>query len=199
MSVRVEAAPFAFGAEAEGTDVALTWQTASETNNAGFHLDRAVDAGPFVDIGFVEGAGTTTEPQSYRFTVDRDLAPGEGRVVQTDAGPVAVHRDETGAYEAVSAVCSHMGALVEWNEAEASWDCPCHGSRFDADGTVRRLTADRYRQETDAVAPWVATYDRYGERDGMLVPTEAEVGWDGADGVVPYWRGTLESVDYGTA
>jgi len=62
--------------------------------------------------------------------------PGEGAVLDLDEGPTAVHRDEDGEVHTVSAVCSHMGCLVHWNDAERSWDCPCHGSRFDADGSV---------------------------------------------------------------
>jgi hypothetical protein len=58
----------AFTARRNGRDVRLNWQTASETNNAGFHLERAVGAGAFAEIGFVDGAGTTEAPQSYRFT-----------------------------------------------------------------------------------------------------------------------------------
>jgi len=61
-----------FGATRDGDTVHLTWETASETNNAGFHVQRSVDGSAFTDIGFREGAGTTTEAQSYRFT-DRDL------------------------------------------------------------------------------------------------------------------------------
>ncbi len=48
----------------------------------------------------------------------------------------AVHRDERGELHAVSAVCTHLACLVSWNPAERSWDCPCHGSRYAADGTV---------------------------------------------------------------
>jgi glycine/D-amino acid oxidase-like deaminating enzyme/nitrite reductase/ring-hydroxylating ferredoxin subunit len=62
-------------------------------------------------------------------------APGEGHVVRRNGEPVAVHRDEDGELHTASAVCPHMGCIVEWNDAEYSWDCPCHGSRFDADGT----------------------------------------------------------------
>jgi glycine/D-amino acid oxidase-like deaminating enzyme/nitrite reductase/ring-hydroxylating ferredoxin subunit len=65
-----------------------------------------------------------------------DLAPGEAAVLKIDGGNVAGYRDETGALHAVSAVCTHMGCLVGWNETDRSWDCPCHGSRFALDGSV---------------------------------------------------------------
>ncbi|MFC6838188.1 FAD-dependent oxidoreductase [Halomarina ordinaria] len=63
-------------------------------------------------------------------------APGEGRVVRRGATPVAVSRDRGGELHAVSAVCTHMDCVVDWNPAEESWDCPCHGSRFAPDGRV---------------------------------------------------------------
>jgi Rieske Fe-S protein len=47
-----------------------------------------------------------------------------------------VYRDEDGAVHAVSPVCTHMGCTVTWNTAELTWDCPCHGSRFEATGEV---------------------------------------------------------------
>ena len=49
---------------------------------------------------------------------------------------VAVYRDPGGALLKVSAVCRHLGCIVEWNKSEKSWDCPCHGSRFAPDGRV---------------------------------------------------------------
>ena len=64
------------------------------------------------------------------------IEAGEGKVVSVDGSKVAVSRDETGALHAVSARCTHMGCVVTWNEAEASWDCACHGSRFTARGEV---------------------------------------------------------------
>ena len=70
----------AFDATRDGNTVQLTWQTASETNNAGFYVQRAVDGGSFTDLGFREGRGTTTEAQTYRFT-DRDL-PYDATIVQ---------------------------------------------------------------------------------------------------------------------
>jgi glycine/D-amino acid oxidase-like deaminating enzyme/nitrite reductase/ring-hydroxylating ferredoxin subunit len=65
-----------------------------------------------------------------------DLRPGEAAVVEFDGNAVAAYRDASGALHAVSAICTHMGCKVSWNPAEASWDCPCHGSRFTPDGAV---------------------------------------------------------------
>lgn len=65
-----------------------------------------------------------------------DLAPGEGRVVRRGGRPVAVSRTPDGVRREVSATCTHLGCEVRWNADELSWDCPCHGSRFGADGRV---------------------------------------------------------------
>jgi len=64
------------------------------------------------------------------------LEPGQARIVDLDGDKVAAFRDEDGALHAVSASCTHLGCDVHWNAAERSWDCPCHGSRFDCDGLV---------------------------------------------------------------
>jgi Rieske Fe-S protein len=64
------------------------------------------------------------------------LRPGEGAVFSTDEGKLAVCRDQHGAVHAVSAVCTHLGCDVAWNQAEQTWDCPCHGSRFSPEGSV---------------------------------------------------------------
>ncbi|MFG2645977.1 FAD-dependent oxidoreductase [Streptomyces sp. NPDC048370] len=66
----------------------------------------------------------------------RDLRPGEGTVVRADGKPCAVHRDDQGELHAVSAVCTHLGCIVAFNNAERTWECPCHGSRFGIDGEV---------------------------------------------------------------
>lgn len=61
---------------------------------------------------------------------------GHGRVVTAHGRKVAAYRDETGSLHQVSAVCPHLGCIVDWNAAEKSWDCPCHGSRFTPDGDI---------------------------------------------------------------
>ena len=62
--------------------------------------------------------------------------PGMGAVVQRGLKKVACYRDESGELIELSAVCPHLGCIVRWNSAERSWDCPCHGSRFDCRGRV---------------------------------------------------------------
>jgi len=64
------------------------------------------------------------------------LEEGQGMIVRAGRKPVAVSRADDGALRAVSATCTHLGCLVRWNDAESSWDCPCHGSRFADDGSV---------------------------------------------------------------
>jgi len=61
---------------------------------------------------------------------------GEARVVRDGLGKKGVYRDDDDGLHAVSLRCTHLGCLVRFNSAERSWDCPCHGSRFDVDGAV---------------------------------------------------------------
>ena len=64
------------------------------------------------------------------------LDPGEGQIVRTDGEAVAAYRDLEGELHCVSATCTHLGCTVQFNAAETSWDCPCHGSRFAVNGEV---------------------------------------------------------------
>ena len=65
-----------------------------------------------------------------------EIAPGSGAVVRSGLTKVAAYRDESGLLHQCSAVCPHLGCFVEWNHGESTWDCPCHGSRFDKQGHV---------------------------------------------------------------
>ncbi|WP_412079423.1 FAD-dependent oxidoreductase (plasmid) [Streptomyces xanthophaeus] len=77
------------------------------------------------------------------------LPRGEGTVVRAGGGPCAVHRDDAGALHAVSAVCTHLGCLVAFNNAERTWECPCHGSRFGIDGEILQGPALRPLEQRD--------------------------------------------------
>jgi len=61
---------------------------------------------------------------------------GEGAVIGRGRGKIAVYRDERGDIHRLSAVCPHLYGIVRWNDTERTWDCPCHGSRFDPYGKV---------------------------------------------------------------
>ncbi len=63
-----------------------------------------------------------------------DIKPGTGAVVRRGLSKVAAYRAEDGSLHEFSAVCPHLGGLVCWNDAEKTWDCPVHGSRFDTNG-----------------------------------------------------------------
>jgi glycine/D-amino acid oxidase-like deaminating enzyme/nitrite reductase/ring-hydroxylating ferredoxin subunit len=66
----------------------------------------------------------------------RSVKRGQGQVVEHEGKSVAAYRDENGQLTLRSATCTHMGCLVGWNDAEQTWDCPCHGSRFTPRGDV---------------------------------------------------------------
>ena len=65
-----------------------------------------------------------------------EVQPNEGCVVQRGLHKVALYRAPDGTLHEHSAVCPHLGCIVSWNSVERTWDCPCHGSRFEATGEV---------------------------------------------------------------
>ncbi|HEX8330074.1 MAG TPA: FAD-dependent oxidoreductase [Hymenobacter sp.] len=66
----------------------------------------------------------------------KEIKVGEGKTFEFDNEKLAAYRDETGRLHVVSSICTHMGCIVHFNNAETSWDCPCHGSRFSIEGEV---------------------------------------------------------------
>jgi len=76
-----------------------------------------------------------------------DVPAGSGRIVRFDGKRLAAYRSSEGELKCCSAVCPHMGCIVHWNEAERSWDCPCHGSRFTAEGKLMAGPAESPLEE----------------------------------------------------
>lgn len=74
---------------------------------------------------------------------DRLVKPGTGAIVRHGLTKVAVYRDRDGRFHECSAICPHLGGIVSWNDAEKTWDCPAHGSRFDCHGKVVNGPANR--------------------------------------------------------
>ena len=67
---------------------------------------------------------------------ENEIKNGEGAVMRSGLSKIAVYKDNNGQVHKCTAVCPHLGCLVDWNNVEKSWDCPCHGSRFNALGKV---------------------------------------------------------------
>lgn len=89
----------------------------------------------------VENVKTATHLAGERLFGSRiskleDIAQGEGGVIRHKGEQLAVLKDADGAVTARSAVCTHLGCVVGWNAIDRTWDCSCHGSRFDEDGAV---------------------------------------------------------------
>jgi nitrite reductase/ring-hydroxylating ferredoxin subunit len=83
-----------------------------------------------------------TPPPTRRTSTSRSWSTQD--FVSID-GPVGVYRDDDGGFQAVSAVCTHLNCVANWNGATQSWDCPCHRSRFDLDDSVVDTHPDRFR------------------------------------------------------
>lgn len=90
---------------------------------------------------FVEEASNMAWQYTHWLTAGDVSTPGEipagsGAVIRRGLAKIAIYRDEESALHEMSAVCPHLGGIVAWNSAENTWDCPCHGSRFDRFGEV---------------------------------------------------------------
>lgn len=89
-------------------------------------------------------------------TVDRsvdDLDAGHGGLVSVAGRQLAVYRDDDGNTHELSPRCTHMGCTVDWNDSARTWDCPCHGSRFAADGSVVHGPASEPLERIGGSAP----------------------------------------------
>jgi len=82
------------------------------------------------------------------------IGAGEGAILREGAKKIAAYRDEEGMLHKFSAVCPHLKCVVRWDQCEKTWDCPCHGSRFDALGRVLNgpAVSDLERVSSDSEA-----------------------------------------------
>lgn len=74
--------------------------------------------------------------RKHSFDLPTGFESGEGKIIKVRGKKVGVYKDGKGMIHAVSPICTHMGCTVNWNSTEKTWDCPCHGSRFNYDGKV---------------------------------------------------------------
>ncbi|MBC7879771.1 MAG: FAD-dependent oxidoreductase [Anaerolineae bacterium] len=105
-------------------------------------LYTATRSTPFITPGSIKNNTETAvhwigdRLQALQNTSFNDVGRGEAKRLTIDGKQVAAYRDEQGEIHAVSAVCTHLGCVVNWNNGEKSWDCPCHGARFSCEGKV---------------------------------------------------------------
>lgn len=113
-----------------------------EIPNPWAELYDPIRSKPFISVKFLqENFDVAQDWIGDRFKSSQgkslaDVGNNEGKILTINGEKMAVYRDEQGAIHALSAVCTHLGCLVHWNNAEKSWDCPCHGSRFSYQGQV---------------------------------------------------------------
>jgi glycine/D-amino acid oxidase-like deaminating enzyme/nitrite reductase/ring-hydroxylating ferredoxin subunit len=65
-----------------------------------------------------------------------EIPKGEGKIIEYDGQRAGAYRDRQGALHIIDTTCTHLGCELQWNSAETSWDCPCHGSRFTYEGEI---------------------------------------------------------------
>jgi Rieske Fe-S protein len=78
-----------------------------------------------------------------------DIEPDHGGVVDVGGKRLAVYRDPSGQVTMLSPRCAHMGCTVDWNDADKTWDCPCHGSRYAKSGDLVRGPATKGLSKVD--------------------------------------------------
>jgi glycine/D-amino acid oxidase-like deaminating enzyme/nitrite reductase/ring-hydroxylating ferredoxin subunit len=101
-----------------------------------------------LQVDAVKGlVGETLKPVQVE-SVD-EIEPGDGAIARVNGDKAAVYRDERGQLHCLSPRCTHLGCIVHFNNAEKSWDCPCHGSRFDYQGQVLQGPANRPLEKVD--------------------------------------------------
>lgn len=101
------------------------------------NLSTLINEGVHFPKRFIEGRTQETGKGTD------DLKSGEGAITEIDGKKVAAYKNDKGVLIMLSPVCRHMGCIVAWNSKDKTWDCPCHGSRYEADGTLKQGPANK--------------------------------------------------------
>lgn len=87
--------------------------------------------------GIVKGYSDRFMPKANESEDDIAKLPNDsGKVFKLNGRSLAIYKDQYGKVLKKSAVCTHLGCVVGWNDQAKTWDCPCHGSRYNKDGSV---------------------------------------------------------------
>lgn len=171
----------------------------------GFSWDAKISMFPFVSVrvhdAYVNGEGTMTARIG-------GIIPLVNQRGTAELGEAALMRYLAEAVWMPTALLPDNGVMWEEDGEDSARatlsDGPHRASlrfRFAADGSIREIAGDRFRDEhgRNVRLPWVGQHSHYARIDGMMIPTEGEVGWVMPDGYFPYWRGRLVRARYGYA
>lgn len=100
-------------------------------------LKTSIKQGIFYPKNFIKGR--LQKPTK----TEESIKPGEGAIIEIKNKKVAAYKNEKGEMLTLLPVCSHMGCIVDWNKVDKTWDCPCHGSRYEANGKVKKGPAKK--------------------------------------------------------
>ena len=79
------------------------------------------------------------------------LQPDEGALVEIKGKKIAAYKTKENELITMSPVCTHMACIVDWNDIDKTWDCPCHGSRYTAEGKVKQGPAGKSLEKIDGI------------------------------------------------
>ena len=80
-----------------------------------------------------------------------DIKLGDGGIIEIDGEKIGIYKRDDGKVFAVKPVCKHLGCLLSWNNLEKTWDCPCHGSRYDYEGNIITEPTVRGLEKVDVI------------------------------------------------
>ncbi len=115
-------------------------------------FEPKASASEFIKLGATAAKGLTKSWLGIPRTTLDEIPIGHGGIITYEGDKVGVYKDEDGLCYAVSVHCPHLGCELSWNPDEKSWDCPCHGSRFDAKGHLLNNPAQE-DLETFSISP----------------------------------------------
>lgn len=89
----------------------------------------------FITLG-VSIFNLVIRPLTPSFLYYKRLKKGNGRIMNYKGSKKAIYRDESGRFHVCNPYCKHLGCQLRFNKNSKTWDCPCHGSRYDIDGNI---------------------------------------------------------------
>ena len=117
-------------------------------------------ANRFEPVKNIKEFGNIIKESTYSLIVNKikhsnlkfsDIKLGDGGIIEIDGEKIGIYKRDDGKVFAVKPVCKHLGCLLSWNNLEKTWDCPCHGSRYDYEGNIITEPTVRGLEKVDVI------------------------------------------------